>query len=99
MAVFALDDETPESERRSRDSHDIKFAFTASRPERAGADKLDLNDLDRHVSFAVEVVNRYDPVPPELRIRRWLSGLCFFGGESRRDVVFPWPKDLEMIGP
>ncbi|KAI0555166.1 heterokaryon incompatibility protein-domain-containing protein [Xylaria curta] len=31
---------------------------------------------------------------PKLYIKRWLNGLCFFGGYPRQPVLFPWPADL-----
>ncbi|KAK0642895.1 hypothetical protein B0T16DRAFT_331333 [Cercophora newfieldiana] len=78
---------------------DGMFAFTASRPEDTSSDEFDLNDLDRHVSFQVQVEGGNAEGVPSLRIKRWLSGLCFFAGVSRSDVVFPWPRDLADITP
>lgn len=76
------------------------FAFTASRPENGSSDEFDLNDLDRHVSFQVELEGEDENLGvPSLRIQRWLPGLCFFKGVSEDDVVFPWPEDLARIGP
>ncbi|KAK4443984.1 hypothetical protein QBC34DRAFT_475906, partial [Podospora aff. communis PSN243] len=78
------------------------FAFTASRPEDVSAEEMDLNDLDRHVSFQVSARTSNEDAPleiPELRIKRWLPGLCFFRGIPRTEVVFPWPEDLASISP
>lgn len=81
------------------------FAFTASQPEGLGSMESNLKDLDRHVSFEVRVENPeagfnddYPYPTPRLRIRRWLNGLCFFYGRKRVEVMFPWPKDLRLIG-
>jgi len=73
------------------------LVFTASRPKSQGSDKHDSNDLDRHVSFQVgmEGLNGI----PSLRIKEWVSGLCFFGGCGRIPVIFPWPADLKEIRP
>ncbi|OIW32474.1 hypothetical protein CONLIGDRAFT_642184 [Coniochaeta ligniaria NRRL 30616] len=109
MAVFVMEDgggtpsQTSDMSDESDESNDVGvFAFTASRPEDCSSDEYDSNDLDRHVSFEVEVegvVGNTDGLIPQLRIRRWLPGLCFFRGLSRAHVVFPWPRDLESISP
>ncbi|KAK0613254.1 hypothetical protein B0T14DRAFT_569325 [Immersiella caudata] len=79
------------------------FAFTASRPEVVSSEEMDLNDLDRHVSFQVDLQrgSASDGLgdAPVLRIQRWLPGLCFFRDMPRQEVVFPWPKDLASISP
>lgn len=76
------------------------FAFTASKPEGGGSLLHGNNDLDRHVSFEVGVEGDLNVVgTPELRIKRWLPGLCFFRGQERREVVFPWPDDLKAVRP
>ena len=96
MAVFVWPD-------RSLHVSTETFAFTASRPENASSAEFDFNDLDRHVSFEVDLegleIDDRDRRIPSLRIRRWLPGLCFFRGESREEVVFPWPRELEKITP
>ena len=106
MAVFVWGDSgTPSqtSDMSDESGNDVKaFAFTASRPEDHSSEEYDLNDLDRHVSFEVEVegcVGNTDGLIPQLRIRRWLPGLCFFMGSSRSSVVFSWRRDLESISP
>lgn len=71
------------------------YAFTASKPEGGTLESYN-NDLDRHVSFQVDVEPR-DGVDG-LRIRRWLPGLCFFRGRERKKVMFPWPDNLIAIG-
>ncbi|KAK0702747.1 hypothetical protein B0H67DRAFT_595051 [Lasiosphaeris hirsuta] len=52
----------------------------------------------RHVSFEVGVEQGLANTP-ELRIKRWLPGLCFFRGRERRSVVFSWPDDLKAVRP
>ncbi|KAB5529080.1 hypothetical protein GE09DRAFT_1253401 [Coniochaeta sp. 2T2.1] len=108
MAVFILEDggtpsQTSDMSGESDESDDVEvFAFTASRPEDCSSEEYDSNDLDRHVSFEVEVegvVGNTDGLIPQLRIRRWLPGLCFFSRVSRAHVVFSWPRDLESISP
>ncbi|KAK1750955.1 hypothetical protein QBC47DRAFT_392980 [Echria macrotheca] len=80
------------------------FVFTASCHQDISK-YSDLKDLDRHVSFLVDkesITDVYDgngwTSRPVLRIRQWISGLCFFRGSHRIRVVFPWPEDLAMIG-
>ena len=79
------------------------FAFTASRPDYVSSAEFDYNDLDRHVSFEVDMegleIDDRNRMIPNLRIRRWLPGLCFFRGMSREEAVFPWPRELEEITP
>lgn len=58
------------------------------------------NDIDKHVSIAVagcglELVGFHDEPGPKLLIQRWMNGLCFFRGHSRRSVVFPWHPALK----
>ncbi|KAI1433632.1 hypothetical protein GGR50DRAFT_667380 [Xylaria sp. CBS 124048] len=31
---------------------------------------------------------------PRLYIKRWINGLCFYGGCQQQEVLFPWPPDL-----
>lgn len=54
MAVFVWKDRSAKS--FTRGSYDIRdaFTFTASCPEES-SDEFDLNDLDRHVSFEVDI--------------------------------------------
>ncbi|KAI1821746.1 heterokaryon incompatibility protein-domain-containing protein [Xylaria intraflava] len=35
-----------------------------------------------------------EPGLPRLYIKRWLNGLCFWGGCPLREVLFPWPPEL-----
>jgi len=108
MAVFVLEESgTPSQTSYMSDESDESddgnvFAFTASRPEDYSSEEYDSNDLDRHVSYEVEVeglVGNTDGLIPQLRIRRWLPGLCFFRGVSRAHVFFSWPRDLKTISP
>ncbi|KAK3370804.1 hypothetical protein B0T24DRAFT_627072 [Lasiosphaeria ovina] len=120
MAVFVWDDGTGgDGGGGTWEGGEPSLAFTASRPEDGGSgvwksrddceggdDECDASDLDRHVSFEVEVGKEGAVVAaaggrvvaPGLRIRRWLPGVCFFRGVERWPVVFPWPRDLEAIG-
>ncbi|KAK5657404.1 hypothetical protein OQA88_2974 [Cercophora sp. LCS_1] len=91
MAVFILDWGAKASARGSA------YAFTASKPEDTRSPLYDRNDIDRHVSFQVDVEDGQSG-GPWLRTRRWLPGLCFFRGRPRRSVVFPWPEELKAIG-
>ena len=105
-AVFVWGDsgtpsQTSDMSDESGDDGEV-FAFTASRPEDRSSEEYDSNDLDRHVSFEVKVeglVGNPDGLIPQLRIRRWLPGLCFFRGALRAYVVFSWRRDLESISP
>jgi hypothetical protein len=108
LAVFVLDNggtpsQTSDMSDESDESDDGEvFVFTASSPENNSSEEYDSNDLDRHVSFEVEVgglVGDTDGLIPQLRIRRWLSGLCFFKRVRTTYVVFSWPRDLELISP
>ncbi|KAK4118106.1 hypothetical protein N657DRAFT_651630 [Parathielavia appendiculata] len=108
MAVFVLEDsgtlsQTSDISDESHESDDGEvYAFTASRPDDYSSKEYDSSDLDRHVSFEVEVeglVGNTDGLIPQIRIRRWLPGLCFFRRVSRAHVVFSWPRDLESISP
>lgn len=76
------------------------FAFTSSRPRKPKSRVLDSNDIDHYVSLEVEFTGidaEYNA--PRLYIRRWISGLCFFKGHPRSDVIFPWLPSVENIIP
>ncbi|KAK2469390.1 hypothetical protein H9L39_19107 [Fusarium oxysporum f. sp. albedinis] len=78
----------------------LEFAFTASRPLQRGFQKRGTNDLDHHVSLEVKWPSLRDKSPddyPQLFIKRWLVGLCFFYDFPRTDVVFPWPSSFHTI--
>ncbi|EXK75767.1 hypothetical protein FOQG_19468 [Fusarium oxysporum f. sp. raphani 54005] len=78
-----------------------EFAFTASRPLQRGFQQRGTNDLDHHVSLQVQRLSLRDKSPndhPQLFIKRWLVGLCFFYDVPRRDVVFPWPSSFHTVG-
>lgn len=96
MSVFVWDWDDEGSGSDSPDNQ-TAYAFTASKRESGGSRLRGNNDLDRHVSFEVSVEGVVGI--PELRISRWLPGLCFFSGQERRRVVFPWPDDLRAVKP
>lgn len=76
------------------------FAFTSSQPKETGMDGYYVNDTDRHVSLEVCLAkNLANGSVPCLYTKRWLLGLCFFAGCSRKEVVFPWPQALIDIKP
>jgi hypothetical protein len=78
----------------------LEFAFTASRPLQRGFQKRGTNDLDHHVSLEVKWPSLRDKSPgddPQLFIKRWLMGLCFFYDFPRADVVFPWPSSFLTV--
>ncbi|KAH7173073.1 hypothetical protein DER46DRAFT_679198 [Fusarium sp. MPI-SDFR-AT-0072] len=77
-----------------------KFAFTASRPLERGLQWHGTNDLDHHVSLEVKWPSSRDHSPnelPQLLIKRWIVGLCFFYDFPRTDVIFPWPSSFNTI--
>ncbi|KAK2666856.1 hypothetical protein RAB80_017277 [Fusarium oxysporum f. sp. vasinfectum] len=77
-----------------------EFAFTASRPLQRGFQQRGTNDLDHHVSLEVKWPSLRDKSPgddPQLFIKRWLMGLCFFYDFPRADVDFPWPPSFLTV--
>ena len=77
-----------------------KFAFTASRPLRRGFQDRGTNDLDHHVSLEVKLSSLVDRPPddhPQLFIKRWLRGLCFFYDFPTTEVIFPWPSSFHTV--
>ncbi|KAI6080514.1 hypothetical protein F4821DRAFT_251367 [Hypoxylon rubiginosum] len=76
------------------------FAFTSSQPKEFGTDGCYVNDTNRHVSLEVQLAkNLANDRIPYLHTKRWLLGLCFFKGDSREEVIFPWPQALMDIKP
>ncbi|CAG7563214.1 unnamed protein product [Fusarium equiseti] len=77
-----------------------EFAFTASRPLQRGFQDRGTNDIDHHVSLEVKWSSLAGNSPddyPQLFIKRWLVGLCFFYGFPRTNVVFPWPSSFHTV--
>jgi hypothetical protein len=75
------------------------FAFTSAWQGDSGSQTHDANDIDRHVSLEVDKGPLNSNGLPQLRVRRWLLGMCFFDGCRRTEVVFPWPPTLQAIKP
>ncbi|KAI0016462.1 heterokaryon incompatibility protein-domain-containing protein [Xylariomycetidae sp. FL0641] len=108
QAIFVSDGPDDwEDEKENADNHRPAYVFTSVRPARPGArddvhkhvslevdvkwpdghdDDGDDDDGDGEKQAAMPM--------PDLYIRRWLNGLCFFEGDPRVDVVFPWPPAL-----
>ncbi|KID60933.1 hypothetical protein MBR_10269, partial [Metarhizium brunneum ARSEF 3297] len=90
-AVFVL----PRKDDRCRRP---KFVFTSAWPRHPGSETHDANDLDRHVSLGVDLDAYLVDGTPRLRVRNWLLGMCFFRKCECIDVVFPWPRALQVSG-
>ncbi|KAI0544138.1 hypothetical protein F4679DRAFT_58538 [Xylaria curta] len=75
-----------------------RFIFTSSWPKDSDPEGHEANDTDRHVSLEVELKSGTGQHQPHLYTKRWVSGICFFVGCPRMDVVFPWPPALKNIG-
>ncbi|CEI68105.1 unnamed protein product [Fusarium venenatum] len=76
------------------------LAFTAFSARRQNTTKYGANDLDRHVSLEVNLVdsvNGTKPSPPCLKLKSWIHGLCFFENVERTQVLLPWPPGFEQI--
>ncbi|KAF4996964.1 hypothetical protein FGRMN_4182 [Fusarium graminum] len=76
------------------------FAFTASKPLNRGSGKHGTNDLNRHVSLEVSWPSLWDQSldeHPQLFLKRWLVGLCFFYDFPTTDVIFPWPSYFSKV--
>ncbi|VTT62506.1 unnamed protein product [Fusarium fujikuroi] len=77
-----------------------KFAFTASRPLKRGFQQHGTNDLDHHVSLEVKWPSSRNHSPselPQLLVRRWIVGLCFFYDFPRTSVIFSWPPSFNTV--
>ncbi|KAK2601570.1 hypothetical protein QQS21_004888 [Conoideocrella luteorostrata] len=76
------------------------YVFTAARQGDPGSYGHDANDIDRHVSLQVDFNGRPGRSGlPQLHVRRWLLGICFFDECPRSEVVFPWPQVLHAVRP
>ncbi|KAK4031798.1 hypothetical protein C8A01DRAFT_21044, partial [Parachaetomium inaequale] len=101
MAVFVLEDggtpsQTSDMSDKATKAMTSKYLPLRLRVPRITAPRSMTNDLDRHVSFEVEaerLVGNTDGLIPQLRIRRWLPGWCFFSRVSRAHVIFSWARD------
>ncbi|KIW16347.1 hypothetical protein PV08_06398 [Exophiala spinifera] len=61
--------------------------FTSDRP----SDGMQ-EPMDKHVQL--DVSSEKDPIGlglPQLRIKGWINGLCFYGHAAPQEVLFPWP--------
>ncbi|KAF5697464.1 heterokaryon incompatibility protein [Fusarium mundagurra] len=77
-----------------------KFAFTASRPLKRGFQQHGTNDLDHHVSLEVKWPSSRNHSPsefPQLFVRSWIVGLCFFYDFPRTSVIFSWPSSFNTV--
>lgn len=74
------------------------FAFTSIVPV-GTEDEEYRKDVNRHVSLEVEmeVLDKLesDACVPRLYIKNWLLGVCFVEEATPRDVIFPWPTELQ----
>ncbi|KFA80121.1 hypothetical protein S40288_04636 [Stachybotrys chartarum IBT 40288] len=86
-AVFVLPDDSPSP----------AFAFTSMWPADPGSEEHDANDVDHHVSLEVKKEHGRSSAKPQLRVGRWMPGMCFFSGCGREEVVFPWPPGLLRV--
>ncbi|KAI1347245.1 hypothetical protein F5Y01DRAFT_307656 [Xylaria sp. FL0043] len=74
--------------------------FTSLRPKDSDIERHITHDIDRHVSLEVDLrrgSGQTRKSPPSLYVRRWVSGICFFIGCRREEVVFPWPPALRNM--
>ncbi|KAK8036680.1 hypothetical protein PG993_008663 [Apiospora rasikravindrae] len=71
---------------------DPNYIFTSFQPGK---------ELDRHVSMEVDSQDldgyKNHRQSPRLYAKRWIHGLCFFGGSPRKDVIFPWPPAIRHM--
>jgi hypothetical protein len=74
------------------------FVFISARQGYRGSQAHDANDIDRHVSLLVDKAASERGSMPQLRIRSWVLGMCFFDGCPRMEVLFPWPRVLQGLG-
>ncbi|KAI0173893.1 hypothetical protein BJ166DRAFT_510501 [Pestalotiopsis sp. NC0098] len=74
------------------------WVFTATWPRETGRGIYDDDDVDHHLSLEVQLASKSgDRDCPRLYTKQWRSGLCFFRGWRRQDVIFPWPRSLSDI--
>ncbi|KAI1271192.1 hypothetical protein F5Y07DRAFT_383841 [Xylaria sp. FL0933] len=74
--------------------------FTSLWPKDSNIESYITHDIDRHVSLEVDLRGGSGQTrnsPPSLYVRRWISGICFFVGRRREEVVFPWPPALKNM--
>jgi hypothetical protein len=69
------------------------FVFTSVRPADLGSRTHEANDINCHVSLRV---NKLDGHTPRLQTHSWMLGMCFFEGCPLIEVVFPWPRALQV---
>jgi hypothetical protein len=67
------------------------YVFTSLSPAGDGP-----REIDKHVSLLVSPVETQASYPPKMIARQWVSGLCFFSGCRRIEVVFSWPKSFTV---
>ncbi|KAL6912602.1 hypothetical protein FSST1_010362 [Fusarium sambucinum] len=106
-AIFICQDEKYEElkttrlvRRRKVPLDKSSLVFTSFSARRQNTTKYGANDLDRHVSLEVNLVdsvNGTEPSLPCLEIKSWIHGLCFFKNVKRDNVLLPWPPGFEQI--
>lgn len=98
-AIFIWNADANINNKRGR-KPEWKFAFTASRPLKRGFQQHGTNDLDHHVSLEVKWPSSWNHSPselPQLLVRSWIVGLCFFYDFPRTSVIFSWPSSFNTV--
>jgi hypothetical protein len=72
-----------------------RFVFTSFWPKRSEGE-IDYNDLDRHMSLAVDCGDERLNIP-QLFTKNWIHGLCFYKACRPRKVLFPWPESIAHL--
>lgn len=100
QAVFIWEDGDDSQKIHANQQEVPSFVFTASRPKQPNSSSVGTNDIDHHVSLEVRFADLdLEHRVPQLYVRRWLSGLCFFKRCPRSNVIFPWPPPVETLTP
>lgn len=65
------------------------YIFTSSSPAGDGP-----RQINKHVSLLVSPVGTQASYPPKMIARQWASGLCFFSGCPKIEVMLSWPESF-----
>ncbi|RMZ67761.1 Heterokaryon incompatibility [Pyrenophora seminiperda CCB06] len=73
------------------------YVFTSwSRTNKRNKGIMETRKIAKYVSLVVYVDEGVGNGAVRLKSKRWINGLCFFGGEKKFPFVFEWPESLSQ---
>ncbi|KAL8337121.1 hypothetical protein RB601_008572 [Gaeumannomyces tritici] len=95
-AIFIMPDGSQNCGAQGNPRAQPSHVFTSMWPGDDDSSDTIAHDTDCYASLGVDIKEpQAEDGAPQLRIRSWLFGMCFFKRCPRVPVVLPWPKALQ----